>query len=210
MFARLSAYIRPVRRVLAGSLGATGALLLTAALLMAATARAEPPTQVRLTTNMGDIVVELALEQAPKTTENFLKYVIDGFYDGTIFHRTIQDFIIQGGGFTTDYQRKETRQPVVNEAASGLRNLRGTIAMARTSHPHSATAQFFINLTDNDFLDHQAKSAKGWGYAVFGKVTEGMDVAERIVAIPTVARETFQNLPSTPVIIEKASLLSIE
>ena len=133
---------------------------------------------------------------------NFLQYVDEGFYSNTLFHRVIDDFMIQGGGFTPQFERKETRAPIVNEADNGLKNLRGTLAMARTFEPHSATAQFFINVKDNDFLDHTAKTPRGWGYAVFGKVIKGMDVVDKIKVLPTGASGPFpQDVPTSPVII---------
>lgn len=162
--------------------------------------------QVNLQTNKGLIVLELYPDKAPKTVENFLAYVDSGFYNGTVFHRVIKDFMIQGGGFSEDMTQKETRQPIANEADNGLKNERGTIAMARTNNPDSATAQFFINLKDNSFLDHTAKNARGWGYAVFGKVTEGMAVVDTIGTAATGAKGKFpKDVPLETVIIEKAS-----
>ena len=183
--------------------------LLLAALCLAAPASAvsaaEEAPRVRLETTEGNIVLELYPDKAPRTVENFLTYVRDGFYDGTIFHRVIEDFMIQGGGFTRDYTRKETRAPVVNEADNGLSNTRGTVAMARTSDPHSATAQFFINVKDNEALDHRAKTPRGWGYTVFGEVVEGMDTVDRIRQVPTGAGGPFpKDVPQTPVVIERA------
>src|SRR3569833_1799908 len=140
---------------------------------------AEQP-RVRMQTNMGDIVIELNRDKAPKTVDNFLRYVKEGHYDGTIFHRIIPNFMIQGGGFTQDYKQKPTHEPINNEANIGLHNKRGTIAMARTNDPHSASAQFFINVVDNGFLDHTEPTSRGWGYAVFCTVGEGMDVADKI------------------------------
>ena len=160
--------------------------------------------QVRLTTNHGDIVLELDAQAAPQTAENFLIYVKEGFYDGTIFHRVIQDFMIQGGGVTADLRKKRTREPIQNEADNGLRNVRGTVAMARTSDPHSATSQFFINTVDNSYLDHQAKSEKGWGYCVFGNVVEGMEVVEAIQSVPTTTKQGWRDVPVEAVVIEKA------
>lgn len=142
-------------------------------------------TQVKLETTHGDILLELDETKAPTTVENFLTYVDNGFYDGTIFHRVIKNFMIQGGGFTADYARKPTRDPIQNEAANGLKNVRYSIAMARMTAPHSATAQFFINNTDNGFLDHRNDTPRGYGYAVFGKVIEGQTVVDRISALPT-------------------------
>ena len=136
--------------------------------------------RVALHTNMGDIVIELYEDKAPKSVANFLQYVRDGHYDGTIFHRVIENFMVQGGGFTGDLQQKSTRAPIENEANNGLSNQRGTVAMARTNQPHSASAQFFINVADNAFLNHTAPTAQGWGYAVFGKVVGGKEVVDKI------------------------------
>lgn len=158
---------------------------------------------VHMQTNFGTIKLRLDAEKAPKTVENFLQYVNDGHFDGTIFHRVISNFMIQGGGFTKDYQQKSTRAPVENEAKNGLKNKVGSIAMARTSDPHSASAQFFINVNDNGFLDYPGQD--GWGYAVFGEVVEGMDVVEKIKAIPTGSGGPFPtDVPKEMVIIEKA------
>ncbi len=159
-------------------------------------------TDVTLHTNLGDIRLELDESNAPKTCANFLEYVRDGHYDGTIFHRIIDGFMIQGGGFTPDMIPKPTREPVENEAANGLSNLTGSVAMARTMDPHSATAQFFINVSDNRFLDHPGQD--GWGYCVFGRVVEGMDVVERIKAVPTATKAGHQDVPVQDVVIEKA------
>lgn len=153
---------------------------------------AAPPTVV-IETNRGEITLELYPEKAPQTVENFLSYVDGGQYDGTIFHRVIQGFMIQGGGFTTDFSRKATGAPIQNEANNGLKNTRGTIAMARTMDPHSATAQFFINTRDNVSLDYRAENTRGWGYCVFGKVTEGMDVVDSIEATQTGAAGPFRS-----------------
>ena len=161
---------------------------------------------VTLHTTQGDITLELDAESAPRTVENFIAYALDGFYDGTIFHRVIDGFMIQGGGFTADMQQKETADPIQNEADNGLRNLAGTIAMARTQDPHSATAQFFINVADNDFLDHRAPTVQGWGYAVFGKVVEGMDVVDRIRKVSTGTHGHHRDVPRVPVVIERVSV----
>lgn len=162
--------------------------------------------KVSLQTNKGVILLELYPDQAPKTVENFLAYVDGGFYDGTLFHRVIKDFMIQGGGFSEDLKQKGTRPAVMIEADNGLKNQRGTLAMARTSDPNSATAQFFINLKDNAFLDHTAKTPRGWGYTVFGRVTDGMAVVEAIGAMPTGTKGPFPtDVPQETVIIEKAS-----
>lgn len=159
---------------------------------------------VILKTNYGDITIELDFEKAPKTAENFVQYVKEGFYDGTIFHRVINNFMIQGGGFEPGMKQKATRDPIENEADNGLANDSGTIAMARTMDPHSASAQFFINVKDNDFLNHSAKTAQGWGYAVFGKVTDGMDVVDKIKAVATTMAAGHQDVPAEDVIINSA------
>jgi len=162
--------------------------------------------QVRIRTTEGNFTVELNDELAPITVANFLSYVDEGFYDGTLFHRVIPGFMVQGGGFTPDYQKKPTRAAIQNEAKNGLKNLRGSVAMARTSAPHSATAQFFINHADNAFLDYPGQD--GWGYAVFGKVVEGMEVVDQIAAQPTGPGGPFRSdAPTTQVVIEKASQL---
>lgn len=170
-----------------------------------ATAPAENP-RVALHTNLGDIVLELDAAKAPVSSENFLTYVKDGFYNGTVFHRVIDNFMAQGGGYTSDLQPKPTRAPIRNEANNGLSNLRGTVAMARTGDPHSATAQFFINLVDNPRLDYVSdENGMTWGYAVFGKVVEGMDVVDQIRAIPTGGQGPFRtDVPTQPVLIERA------
>ena len=174
-------------------------------LVLAGSALAGNP-QVSLQTNKGVIVLELYPDQAPKSVENFLAYVDSGFYNDTVFHRVIKDFMIQGGGFAQDMKQKDTRPSVAIEADNGLKNERGTLAMARTSDPNSATAQFFINLKDNAFLNHTAKTPRGWGYTVFGRVTEGMTVVDAIGALPTGAKGQFpQDVPQETVIIEKAS-----
>jgi len=159
-----------------------------------------------LNTTHGDITLELDKDKAPITAENFLLYVSTGHLDGTIFHRVIPGFMIQGGGFTADMKQKPTKPPIVNEADNGLRNDRGTIAMARTSEPHSASSQFFINLKDNTFLNFTAPTPQGWGYAVFGKVVEGMGVVDAIAAVETGANGPHRDVPVTPVVITKAFL----
>jgi len=162
---------------------------------------AEMP-KVAIHTNHGDITIELDAEKAPKTVANFLKYVNDGYYTDTIFHRVMSNFMIQGGGFTPKFERKATRASILNEADNGLSNVRGSIAMARTSDPHSASAQFFINVVDNNPLDHTSKTPRGYGYAVFGKVIKGMKVVDTIRAIPTGASGPFpMNVPKSAVII---------
>ncbi|MGA1580456.1 MAG: peptidylprolyl isomerase [Luminiphilus sp.] len=166
-----------------------------------------PTAQVLMTTTVGPITLELDTDNAPKTVDNFLSYVADGFYDGTIFHRVIHNFMIQGGGFTADMEQKDTKAPVENEANNGLRNNRGTIAMARTQDPHSATAQFFINVQDNDFLNHTGENIQGWGYAVFGKVTDGEDVLDKIRCVQTGGQGGHQDVPVEPIIIESVTLI---
>ncbi len=161
---------------------------------------------VALETSHGRIVLELYPDKAPKTVENFLQYVRSGFFDGTIFHRVIPDFMIQGGGFTSDMRQKPTQGPIQNEADNGVANARGTIAMARTNDPHSATAQFFINLKDNGFLNHTGKNPQGWGYTAFGKVTEGMDVVDKIARVSTTRKGMHENVPADAVVIEKAEV----
>ncbi|MBC7202671.1 MAG: peptidylprolyl isomerase [Pusillimonas sp.] len=160
--------------------------------------------QVRMQTNYGEILIQLNAEKAPKTVENFLTYVREGFYDGTIFHRIINNFMIQGGGFETGMKQRDTHAPVENEADNGLKNNRYTLAMARTSDPHSATAQFFINVSDNDFLNFTAPTSNGWGYAVFGEVIEGTDVVDKIKSVSTGNKGFHQDVPVEDVIIEKA------
>ena len=161
---------------------------------------------ITLHTNYGDITIELDFEKAPKTAANFKQYAEDGFYNGTIFHRVINGFMIQGGGFDEDFKQKETRAQIENEADNGLKNVTGTIAMARTSDPHSATAQFFINVKDNDFLNHTNKSNSGWGYCVFGKVTAGMEVVDKIKAVKTGSKGHHQDVPKEAVIIQHVTL----
>ena len=161
---------------------------------------------VKLTTNFGDITLELNAEKAPITVANFLQYVESGFYDGVIFHRVIDGFMVQGGGFDANMKQKATKDEIKNEADNGLCNDKYTVAMARTSIPDSASSQFFINVGDNDFLNHTAKNASGWGYCVFGKVIEGMDIVDKIRAVKTTSKTGHQDVPAEPVIIEKASL----
>jgi peptidyl-prolyl cis-trans isomerase B (cyclophilin B) len=164
--------------------------------------------RVLLETSAGDITLELYADQAPKSVENFLQYVRDDYYDGLTFHRIIPDFMIQGGGFDADLQPRDPREPITNEADNGLSNERGTIAMARTNMPHSATAQFFINVVDNPALDHRGKvSGRTWGYAVFGRVVDGMEIVDEIRYVDTEARGPHQNVPVEPVIIENAEVL---
>jgi cyclophilin family peptidyl-prolyl cis-trans isomerase len=179
------------------------ALLLTTAALPAL---ADNP-RVLMQTSLGEITLELNADRTPKTVKNFLAYVDRGFYNGTVFHRVIDGFMIQGGGYTLEMQRKEQTDPAIgNEADNGLKNLRGTLAMARTRQPHSATAQFFINLVDNSFLDHRDKTRSGWGYAVFGKVTDGMAVVDRIAKLTTTTRpDGMRDVPIEPPVIQHMS-----
>jgi peptidyl-prolyl cis-trans isomerase B (cyclophilin B) len=163
--------------------------------------------KVLLKTNKGDITLTLDAAKAPKTVANFLQYVESGHYDGTIFHRVIDNFMIQGGGMSSGLKEKSSGTPIENEANNGLKNERGTVAMARTSDPHSATAQFFINVNDNDFLNHTAPNAQGWGYAVFGKVTDGLDVVDAIRKVKTGNSGYHQDVPTEDIVIEKASVL---
>ncbi|MGB3291282.1 MAG: peptidylprolyl isomerase [Burkholderiaceae bacterium] len=162
---------------------------------------------VKLQTNQGDILIELDAEKAPKTVENFLTYVKEGFYDGTIFHRIINNFMIQGGGFDAGMKQKQTHAPIENEADNGLKNNRYTLAMARTADPHSATAQFFINVADNDFLNFTSPTPNGWGYAVFGKVIEGTEVVDKLKTVKTGNKGFHQDVPTEDVIIEKATVV---
>ena len=181
---------------------------LTAGLLVALSAWAAPT--VEMTTSLGKITLELNAEKAPKTVEFFLYNAKHGFYEGTIFHRVIDSFMIQGGGFSPAMEEKKTLTPALqNEATNGLTNDRGTIAMARTQDPHSARVQFFINLKDNDFLNHKTTAdPRGYGYAVFGKVTQGMDVVDKIAKVPTGNAGNYQNVPTTPVIIKSVKIIS--
>ncbi len=181
-------------------------LILTLTLAAAFPVLAGNP-KVLVQTSLGNITLELNAEKAPKSVANFLQYVDAGYFDGTVFHRVISGFMIQGGGFTADIQRKPgTRDPIRNEADNGLKNLRGTLAMARTNQPHSATAQFFISLVDNSFLDFREKNRRGWGYAVFGKVTDGMDVVDKIAKLSTTARPNgMRDVPIEPPVIEHIS-----
>nr|XP_061811793.1 peptidyl-prolyl cis-trans isomerase cyp18-like [Nerophis lumbriciformis] len=193
--------------------------LLTGAVLAQDPAAEEAPMEestgprVRLETSLGSFVIELNEDKAPLTAANFLAYVDSGFFEGTVFHRVIPDFMVQGGGFSADLVKKDTSAAIQNEAKNGLDNDRGTVAMARTPNPHSATAQFFVNLVDNDFLNHANQQGEhpaqsGWGYAVFGKVVEGMDTVDAIAAVKTSNRGRMANVPVEPVLITKASRLT--
>lgn len=186
-----------------------GAALAMAAALPASAQNAAAPAaapRVKLETSLGNIVLELDAQKAPKTVANFVQYVKDKHYDGTVFHRVIDGFMIQGGGFSAEMQQKPTRATIQNEADNGLKNLPLTVAMARTNDPHSASAQFFINIADNRFLNHTQPTLNGWGYAVFGKVVAGADVVDKIRQVRTGNRGMFQDVPTTPVTILKATL----
>jgi peptidyl-prolyl cis-trans isomerase B (cyclophilin B) len=165
-------------------------------------------TKVKLTTNLGEMIIQLNTEKAPLSSANFLRYVNEGFYNGTIFHRVIPDFMAQGGGFDTNFNQKTVHEPINNEANNGLLNSRGTLAMARTNDPNSATGQFFINYKDNSFLNHTSQTSSGWGYAVFGEVIEGMDVADAMTKEATGNRNGHQDVPKTDIIIEKAEVIN--
>lgn len=180
--------------------------------VMTAQAQSANP-QVKFVTSAGEFIVEVYPDKTPKTVENFLSYVRDGHYNGTLFHRVINNFMVQGGGYDTKYNEKNTRSPIKHEGAEakangGLRNTVGTLSMARTNNPHSASAQFFINVKDNDFLDHHSPTSQGWGYVAFGKVISGMDVVNRIKATPTGPGGPFPtDVPQTPVVIQSATLV---
>ncbi|EGV34728.1 peptidylprolyl isomerase [Neisseria weaveri] len=180
--------------------------LLTGTLLALATLNAQAETRALIETNMGKIELLLDEKKAPKTVKNFINYAEKGFYEGTIFHRVIDGFMIQGGGFTPDMAQKSTEKAISNEADNGLKNTVGTIAMARTIHPNSATSQFFINVADNDFLNFKNKSHQGYGYAVFGKVVGGMDVVKRIAKVKTTSQYIHQNVPVEPIVIKKVTV----
>jgi len=183
-------------------------LVLPGLLALGLLGSAQAGPRVLMQTSEGDITIELNEEKAPDTVKNFLAYVDEGFYDGTVFHRVIKDFMIQGGGFTQDYSRKPTHAPVHNEADNGLKNNRGTIAMARTNNPNSATSQFFINHKDNEFLNYRSPDVRGWGYCVFGEVVDGMDVVDRIAAKPTGIQKGMRDVPKEPVTIENVTRVS--
>lgn len=188
-------------------------LMLTLCLMLGvsgeALAAAKERSLVKVETSKGDFIIELFPDKAPKTVANFLSYVNAGAYNGTIFHRVMNGFMIQGGGFEPDMRHRQGNKPIRNEADNGLKNERYTVAMARTSDPHSASNQFFINVVDNGFLDHTAKNERGWGYAVFGKVVDGMNVVDAIKAVPVGDRAGHQNVPRDPVIINKASVFTL-
>ncbi len=180
-------------------------LMLATGIISSAAMAANP--KVKLETSHGEIVLLLDAQAAPESVANFVLYVEDGFYNGTVFHRVIKDFMIQGGGFEQGMKKKDTRAPIKNEANNGLKNVRGSVAMARTGDPHSATAQFFINTVDNSFLDHSGQNTRGWGYAVFGKVISGMETVDRIRNLQTGTAGMFRDVPVESVIINKASLI---
>ena len=189
-------------------------LILSALLCISATSSfakenkmSEPSSKIKLTTSLGAIIVQLNTEKAPVSSANFLTYVNEGFYNGTIFHRVIKGFMAQGGGFDVSFKQKENHAPIKNEADNGLKNARGTLAMARTNDPNSATGQFFINLKDNGFLDHTSPTPSGWGYAVFGEVIEGMEVVDKMAEQPTGNKGVHQDVPRTDIIIEKAEVV---
>jgi cyclophilin family peptidyl-prolyl cis-trans isomerase len=192
-----------MRTIWSSVLGAIGMLAASGA---AAAAQGGNPV-VLMKTSMGDVKIELDKAKAPVTVDNFIAYVNDKFYDGTIFHRVIPAFMIQGGGFDKDMNQKKTKPPIKNEAGNGLKNVNGSIAMARTSDPNSATAQFFINTKDNPFLDHKNDTPQGMGYAVFGKVVDGMDVVKKIEQVQTTTRTPYENVPVTPVVIESIRIV---
>ena len=184
-------------------------ILAFALALLTTTAQADNHnTMLQMNTSMGSIEIELFAEQAPLSTANFLEYVNSDFFDGLIFHRVIPGFMIQGGGMDANMREKPNKAPIQNEADNGLKNDRGTLAMARTSNPHSATSQFFINLVNNNFLNHSSKDARGWGYAVFGKVTKGMDVVDAIAQVSTGNSGYHQDVPKQPIVIESVELLT--
>lgn len=183
-------------------------LLVTSTPLFAANKKmSDSSTKVKFTTSLGAFTVNVNSAKAPETAKNFLAYVKEGFYNGTIFHRVIPGFMAQGGGFDQQFQQKSTHSPIKNEADNGLKNTRGTLAMARTGDPHSATAQFFINYKDNSFLDYTASNAQGWGYAVFAEVTDGMAVVDKMAEQPTSNRGMHQDVPKTDIVIEKAEIV---
>lgn len=163
--------------------------------------------QVKMQTNYGNIIIQLHADKAPKTVENFVNYVNSGYYNGTIFHRVIKGFVIQGGGMESGLKEKSTNQPIQNEADNGLNNTAGTLAMARTQEPHSASSQFFINLANNTFLNHTAKTTQGWGYCVFGEVVEGMDTVNKISQVSTTSHGHHQDVPQEDILIEKAEVI---
>jgi len=206
------AYLLPVGVTAAATAQTDGPPTTAATQVSAKKTEAEAPANpvVVLETSMGTIRLELYPGKAPVTVENFLSYVREGFYDGLIFHRVIDNFMIQGGGFTPDLEKKPTKSAIANEAANGLKNERGTLAMARTSAIHSATSQFFINVKDNAFLDHRDKTPRGYGYCVFARVVEGMDVVDQIRQVKTTTQGMYKDVPETPVVIQRAYVVGEE
>ena len=196
-----------MRRSVTDSLVRGLSLLAICTTLFGHTAHAQTAPRVKFTTNLGEFVVEVYPDKAPKTVDNFLQYVRDKHYDGTVFHRVIENFMIQGGGFTPDMKEKFTRAPIPLESRNGLSNSRGTLAMARTSDPNSATAQFFINVADNDFLNFTSPTPRGWGYCVFGKVVEGREVVDQLRSVATTSRAGHQDVPAEDVVINRAELV---
>ena len=207
--ARAGKFGRILRGAVMAVLGVALFSALSLGLAPAASQAAQPAADpvVKLETSLGDIVLRLDARKAPITVANFIQYVKSGHYDGTVFHRVIKDFMIQGGGMTPELKEKRTVAPIRNEADNGLRNQKYTIAMARTMHPHSASSQFFINTKNNDFLDFKAKTPQGWGYAVFGKVIQGQNVVDKIEAVTTGRKGHYEDVPVTPVIIKKAEVV---
>jgi len=195
-----------ILRALAPIFARTAAVLAAAALAAGAAQAANPV--VELTTSVGPVRIELYPDKAPKTVENFLQYARDRFYDGTVFHRVIPGFMVQGGGFSAEMEQKKAREPIANEAQNGLKNTTGTVAMARTPNPHSASAQFFINVADNEFLNFTGPTQQGFGYCVFGRVTQGMDVVNQMVAVPTGNRSGHQNVPLQPIVIKSVRVIT--
>lgn len=203
----MHAILRQTRNRLLPGLALTLLVFTTSFAIAGTSMNDSSPVQVEMQTNKGTIQLELYPDKAPVTTENFVAYAKEGFYDGTVFHRVIPGFMVQGGGFTPDMSEKPNKKdPIRNEANNGLKNVTGSIAMARTPDPHSASSQFFINVKDNSFLDFTSESQQGWGYAVFGKVTGGMEVLEAIAAVPTGNHGMHQDVPKDPVIIEKVTI----
>ena len=195
-------------RMLVAAVPRVCAFLALGAFASAGQAAATAKPVIEMVTSMGPVRIELYPDKAPKTVENFLQYTKDRFYDGTVFHRVIPGFMVQGGGFTPDMEQKKTRDPIPNEAQNGLKNETGTLAMARTPNPHSATAQFFINVANNDFLNFTGPTQQGFGYCVFGRVVEGMDVVNKIVATPTGNRSGHQSVPLKPIVIQSMRIVS--
>ena len=202
--------IARLRRKLSGTLGCSFLIILLTGIVPLQAQQSGKLPMITMTTSLGEIKIEMYPDEAPVTVANFLEYVESGFFDGTIFHRVIPGFVVQGGGFTPDMKQKSTRAPIINEADNGLKNDKGTLSMARTQDPESATSQFFINLTDNEFLNFKSKSAQGWGYAVFARVVEGMDVVEKMAEVQTGQSGMHSDVPVTPIVVEKAEVMAAE